>query len=305
MPFTATSLPLPTEAQAYCDVSALEGGFLKFPAKFAVMGVPEDEELDVPSLAFLITHTPSGKRIVFDLGINIDEGCKSVAPAFRKILLKGVGVRVEQDVVASLKLGGLVPDDVSHVCISHIHWDHVGDPSIYNAARFITGAGARVLLDNGYPKNETAQFDQFLLPYDRTDFLDPGEPEWQPIGPFARALDYFGDGSFYIVDAPGHLAGNLNALVRTSADGGWIYLAGDSAHDWRLVRGECDIGVVHVPEHGDICWHADREQAREMIRRIGEVGSLPRVRVILAHDKEWYEGNKGGESFWPGKIKSL
>ncbi|KAM5476938.1 hypothetical protein MauCBS54593_000209 [Microsporum audouinii] len=37
------------------------------------------------------------------------------------------------------------------------------------------------------------------------------------IGRF-RAMDFFGDGSFYLLDAPGHAEGHLCALARTTAD---------------------------------------------------------------------------------------
>ena len=46
----------------------------------------------------------------------------------------------------------------------------------------------------------------------------------------------------YVVDAgDGHVAGHINVLARTSEDGGWIYLAGDSAHDRRLLTGPLNI----------------------------------------------------------------
>ena len=122
---------------------------------------------------------------------------------------------------------------------------------------------------------------------------------YSPFGPFDRALDFFGDGSLYIVDAPGHLPGHVNVLARTSADGGWVYLAGDSAHDWRIITGEDRIATQPM------CIHADKEQAEAHIARIRELRANPRVRVLLAHDVPWYEENKGGDAYWPGEIKSL
>ncbi|KAF8225896.1 hypothetical protein L208DRAFT_1407921 [Tricholoma matsutake] len=116
---------------------------------------------------------------------------------------------------------------------------------------------------------------------------------WQPLGPFPRALDFYGDGSLYIVDAAGYLEGHINVLARTSADGAWIYLAGDSAHHWDLIMGK-----------GNIPHHAIYGYAQH-IRRIRALRELPRVRVLLAHDGPWYESIKGGPAFWPGKIVSL
>ncbi len=42
--------------------------------------------------------------------------------------------------------------------------------------------------------------------------------EWKPWGPFEKAFDFFGDGSFWLVNAPGHMPGHLSGLARTGAD---------------------------------------------------------------------------------------
>jgi hypothetical protein len=50
------------------------------------------------------------------------------------------------------------------------------------------------------------------------------------VGRF-RALDFFGDGSFYLLDAPGHDWGHLNGLVRTTSNPDtFIFLGGDTVH---------------------------------------------------------------------------
>ncbi|KAI5120104.1 hypothetical protein M0805_002188 [Coniferiporia weirii] len=289
--------------QAYCEVSALDGGFLVLPDHTVVSIAKEGETHLVPSLAFLLTHAATRARLLFDLGINRDIESDAAFSAHRISAIYHPTVTV--DVPISLEKGGLKPEDVTHVCLSHCHWDHVGDPALYSSARFIVGGEARTLFQPGYPADPTSPFPSDLLPEGRTDFLDVNDDSWKPIGPFPRAFDYFGDGALYIIDAPGHLAGHVNILARTSPDGGWVYLAGDSAHDWRLIRGEGDIADIHDKVRGHICMHHNKELAAENIRRIADVMTLPRVRVILAHDNEWYEGNKGGDAFWPGKIVSL
>ncbi|KAF7299516.1 Metallo-beta-lactamase superfamily protein [Mycena indigotica] len=46
-----------------------------------------------------------------------------------------------------------------------------------------------------------------------------------------RAVDYFGDGSFYLLDTPGHIAGHLTGLARVTANPStFILLAGDTFH---------------------------------------------------------------------------
>ena len=117
--------------------------------------------------------------------------------------------------------------------------------------------------------------------------------------------DFFGDGSLYIVDAPGHMEGHVNLLARTSADGAWIYLTGDSCHHCRLLSGESEIATYTTPE-GKVVAHAhvDKDAAEATIEKIRAVKQLPRVRVLMAHDIEWYEENKD-KGQWPAVIPSL
>jgi glyoxylase-like metal-dependent hydrolase (beta-lactamase superfamily II) len=106
----------------------------------------------------------------------------------------------------------------------------------------------------------------------------------------------------YIIDAPGHTWGHINLLARTSADGAWIYLAGDTAHHWNLVTGKSSIACHHS---GEPTMHMHKELAQDMIKRVGEVMRIPRVRVILAHDKVWYDEHEAKEGFFPAVIESL
>lgn len=163
------------------------------------------------------------------------------------------------------------------------------------------GSEAEDLLRNGYPSNPGAEVLSNAIPLSRSRFLSPSEFT-SSIGPFPHAHDYFGDGSLYIVDAPGHLLGHINILARTNATGSWIYLAGDSAHDARLLTGEREVAIWHDDTGRLVCVHTDREKAIEHIRRVAALLSVPRVHVLLAHDAEWYEANKGGEAFFPGVI---
>jgi glyoxylase-like metal-dependent hydrolase (beta-lactamase superfamily II) len=56
------------------------------------------------------------------------------------------------------------------------------------------------------------------------------------IGKFP-ALDFFGDGSFYLLDAPGHDWGHINGLVRTTSNPDtFIFLGGDSVHHGAELR---------------------------------------------------------------------
>ncbi|KAF4617535.1 hypothetical protein D9613_005917 [Agrocybe pediades] len=292
------SLPPPLANQAFCDVSALESGILDVPEDMFITNAVPGKVLIAPSLSFLLQHSGTKKKFLFDLGIRKDY--HNLPTVVADLLKSRNFIKVEQDVLESLEKGGLQPADIDYVCLSHCHWDHTGDTHVFKQSQFIVGAGCRSLFEDSWPSNPQSSFAADLLPEGRTEYLDPSD--WKPIGPFPRAFDFFGDGSLYIIDAPGHLPGHANVLARTSSDGGWIYLAGDSAHHRKLITLEADIAVGHPAWN---CAHVDKEAAHDHIVRINKLLGLPRVQVLLAHDEPWYSTHKGGSSFWPGKIESL
>ncbi|KDQ25844.1 hypothetical protein PLEOSDRAFT_1046214 [Pleurotus ostreatus PC15] len=293
------TLPPPSASQAYCHVSALESGVIHLPDEMFMTPATPGRVTIAPSLSFLVRHSERPEKLVFDLGIRRD--WENNPPRVVHWIQNGHMVEVRQSVVESLAKGGLSPDDIDIVCLSHCHHDHVGDPRQFPSSQFLVGAQAKGLFHPGFPADTKALHHNNLLPADRTTWLDPND--WPPLGPFPRALDLYEDGSVYVIDAPGHLPGHQNLLVRTSPDGGWLLMVGDSAHNWRLITGDADVAMHPDWPHG--CVHNDPKQADEHIKRIRRMMRIPRVRVILAHDEPWYRENVGGSAFWPGQIPSL
>ena len=63
-----------------------------------------------------------------------------------------------------------------------------------------------------------------------------GEGGGVKVGRF-DAADYFGDGSFYLLDAPGHSAGHVCGFARvTSAPDTFVFMGADAAHHPGLFR---------------------------------------------------------------------
>ncbi|KAI0317780.1 Metallo-hydrolase/oxidoreductase [Amylostereum chailletii] len=303
----ALTLPSPSDSQPFFAVSGIEAGSLTLPGERYIDPCrPSGLKWVVPTLAYLLRHSGSGEYFLLDMGIRKDH--EKLPPAAVKFMEEYKPLMAERDVAEKLKDGGVDPSNVKHVCLSHMHWDHIGDPTLFPASTFIVGGPARRLIEGGYPHNPKSMFPSDLLPDGRTVFLEDADPRWAPIGPFERAVDWFGDGSLYIVDAPGHLPGHINVLARTSSDGGWVYLAGDSAHDWRLVHGTARIAEVRGTS-GEVtfCGHRDKTASEKHIGRIRGLMQLSRVRVMLAHDVPWWEENrdKEGSGIWPGTIPSL
>ncbi|PPQ97717.1 hypothetical protein CVT26_001907 [Gymnopilus dilepis] len=295
------TLPTPAAKQAFCGVSALDGGALSAQEGLFITNARPGHKDILPSLCFLLQHSENQKKFIFDLGVRPDT--ENYPPMVREKVFTAFPPEPNYgDVVNSLSKGEMKPEDLDFVCLSHLHWDHTGDTHAFEKSTFVVGADSRRLLENGYPQNPDSFYASDLLPEGRTQYIM--DEQWKPIGPFPRAFDFYGDGSLYIVDSPGHADGHVNVLARTSADGAWIYLAADSAHHWKLITGEADI-QVGIPGYPHFCIHHDKAKAEEHIEHIREVWKMPRVRVLLAHDSPWYAANRGGSAFWPGKIESL
>lgn len=76
-------------------------------------------------------------------------------------------------------------------------------------------------------KDPSVQWEgRFFDPEHSTEKWAELDGPWQKFGPFESALDYFGDGSFWILIAPGHMAGNMAAAARLQS-GAWVLLGSD------------------------------------------------------------------------------
>lgn len=321
------------QPQANVTIHALSAGHLTLPERFFITPNSPTATRMVPSLAFLIQHTsltkhPQTTRLLFDLGLRREPSAYS-AP-IRKHISTRQPMSTSPDVVASLAKGGLTPGDIDYVILSHVHWDHIGMPSDFTNPRthFVVGPGSLDLL-NGTTKvsvGSHSHFEADLLPPGRTIELPDVEaeassstnaaancttsgrsiPRWRPLGDILpNTIDLFGDGSLYIVHAPGHLPGHINVLARTSAAKS-VYLAGDACHDMRLFNGTHEIATWEDDAGKTCCIHIDRGQAEETItriRRLAQNGSGEgQVEVVFAHSPEWEEEAKQNGRFWPGML---
>ena len=214
------------EDQICVRISALDAGKLTLPEQFFCADQHDKNVRNtVPSMSFLIIHPPSGKLIVFDLGMRRD--LAKYPPEIQPHLQSRQPICTTPDVSDSLRAGGLDSKDKDAVVLSHVHYDHVGTPGDFTRALFIVGPGTRQLLLHGMKYRSAAHFEKDILPVERSiELPESGHAggqgvkgkrfdairlesfvgtaaEWQPLAPFENGIDLFGDGCVYIVNSPG------------------------------------------------------------------------------------------------------
>ena len=294
------ALPSPSIDQAYWNISALDAGVIYLPKDLPIQGGNPLEVHAHPSLAFLLQHSKNKHvKALFDLGIRRD--IHGYPTAVQHLLRSTVKVDVPQDVTESLRLGGINPNEISYIFLSHLHYDNIGDPAAFPNATFLIGNEGLRLLENGFPYNPSSPYSTTSLPLDRLIFLTPDDAlSWKALGPFPRANDIFKDGSMYIVDAPGHLPGHMNLLVRSSSRGTWVYLAGDSTHNSRTLLSDkpgksSDSGANLLGIHSDP--GAAEEHLSRVKKLLANADTRTSIDVVLTHDREWAARNRA--SFFP------
>lgn len=227
---------------------------------------------EFPSGVFLYDGA-DGRRVLFDTGYATGEWHTGWRGAVYRRLLPP-SVDDADDVAARLRADGIDPASVSHVVLSHLHPDHVGGVRRFPHATFVLSAGHERTLS---------------APRLRTGVLPGLFPEWFPgagrsvldvdafstveiHGVALRAHDLFGDGSYLVVELPGHADGHLGALIEHR-----VLLAGDAAWGADLI--EATQGLKTLPR---LVQH-DADRYAATARVLGGLVSAG-IRVVCSHD---------------------
>ncbi|PYH86398.1 hypothetical protein BO82DRAFT_243567, partial [Aspergillus uvarum CBS 121591] len=254
--------------------------------------------------SFLVHHTDAsgrGSNVIFDLGMS--KNMYDYPPnTMQAIHALGGDMHVDKCVDQVLKEHGVALDTINAVIWSHAHPDHVGKFSrFHDRTKLVVGPGIKKAFFAGWPVLLEA-------PVMRGEFFGRKVEELAlsqfnlEIGGL-KALDYFGDGSFYLLSAPGHALGHLNALARTTEDT-FIYFAGDSVDQLSVLRtlSPSDLSLyVHVPSrscpgaalharsnypihHSEAPSPEKEAAARETLAAVQRFDADGRVFVVAAHD---------------------
>lgn len=186
-----------------------------------------------------------------------------------------------EDVVQTLSRGPVSPSSINAVVFSHLHFDHIGDCTKFPQSEIIAGPGSKAANGEGWPVNPNSPFSSAAVQHPNFRELSFENEQWSPLGPFDRAHDFFGDGSFFLIDTPGHMPGHLGALALTGQDE-WVFMGGDCCHHRSLLMESRPMSVTCGP--GGRGFHSDPKVAQQTLKRIRQVETSGKVFVALAHD---------------------
>lgn len=181
-----------------------------------------DDEVESASLsiaAYLIVH-PNGV-LLWDAGAVVDDeriaaGTGAVQTIIRADLAER-HVTLAPPLLEQLAQSGYVPSDVTHISLSHYHWDHTANANSFPHAKWLVRPG-----DLNAMFSANAGGSARTLTYGALQ-------NSEKILVMTDEFDVFGDGSVVLKGAPGHTPGHQVLYVNLPRTGA-IVLAGDLYH---------------------------------------------------------------------------
>ncbi|EJT98780.1 Metallo-hydrolase/oxidoreductase [Dacryopinax primogenitus] len=297
-------LPLPTSGGS-CTVHPLVNSTLTIPEAYVLTPYSSTTAAyRVPAFCFLVTHMPSGRRIMYDLGVRRD--WKEAYPREVMLMARDMwAADAHAETAELLKQGGVDPESVDTIVFSHFHWDHTGNISHFPRASLVGGPGTLGGGETGGFRGDLVE--QIEAAGRKTSPIDFDRDKTEKVGSFDKCFDLLGDGSVWVVQTAGHTMGHVSLLVRTSSGpDSWILLGGDTAHHPALLC-PCSQHTISTdfrpPSEPDTVrtMHLVPQQAWNSILRTRRMEKEDNVMVVVAHDYlYWREWEKKG-LIWPGR----
>jgi glyoxylase-like metal-dependent hydrolase (beta-lactamase superfamily II) len=233
---------LPTDIQfppyqGHCvKVSVINGAKSLMSAQMLVTPTRASQRyLELAGYSFFIESAQNDKKVLFDLAFMKDLQTKS-PPSLKPMLSNKDIMRIEElrNVPSVLEEHNVSLSTITSIVWSHAHIDHTGDPSTFPpSTELVVGPGLKTKYMPGYPKNTDSPVLDSAFQGRHVRELDFSTGS-TCIGGF-QAIDFFHNGSFWLLHTPGHTDHHLSALCRTTEDS-WVFLGGDVCHSIAQLR---------------------------------------------------------------------
>jgi N-acyl homoserine lactone hydrolase len=250
--------PATTSVRLY----VLDGGTLESdPARYRLTA----EDVGTTQLAvaaYLIVH-PRGV-LLWDSGAVPDESWSPTGSPIPQRLLLPDGqerrVTIRTPLKAQLAAAGYSAQQVTHLALSHYHWDHVANANAFAGATWLVRQVER-----------DAMFAE-TLPGTVTPMTYSALKKSKTVIVSADEHDVFGDGAVILKSAAGHTPGHQVLYVRLTRTGG-IVLSGD---------------LYHYPQERTMnrlpTFEFNEEQTRTARKAVDEFLTRTRARLWIQHD---------------------
>jgi N-acyl homoserine lactone hydrolase len=238
---------------------ALDGARLYLAAADLVTGGEGVQEIPAPT--FLIEHEQG--LVLLDTGL--DPAAAGHEDEFYGDLKPLVLARFgpEQAVDAQLAAIGKSPADVTHVVVSHCHFDHTGGLRLFPHTKILIHEAEwqYVHTDPGPAVR-------------KSDFDTAADADWQRL---PGDHDVFGDGAVTLLSLPGHTPGSYALLVRLPSQ--TILLTADTTHLRCAYEAELPMPL-----------DTDHTATVEAIGALKRIAARESARVWICHDPDdWAE----------------
>ncbi|KAJ7902480.1 hypothetical protein B0H13DRAFT_1717460 [Mycena leptocephala] len=183
--------------------------------------LPGHEDGLFPEFSFLVEHKPSQKRLMFDLGVRKDP--QNLVPAWLHWLPP---TSFKSSSQGHYRIASRWRDPLAS--IDAVIWRRVvsiGDMSKFpNSTGLIIGSETDT---STFPENPNSLLQVSDFAGHKLTEINFAVSNLTFSG--LKAIDYFGDGSFYLLNTPGHIKGHISALARVTPTS-FISLGGDTWH---------------------------------------------------------------------------
>lgn len=245
----------------------LDGGVLASdPARYRLTA-DDVEERALSVASYLIVH-PDGV-LLWDAGAVADAERVAGGTGVEQRVLRRDGderfVTLGPPLMQQLAASGVAPADVTHLALSHYHWDHTADANAFAGASWIVAPAERERMFAADPPGGTRPATYSALANSRTIFVEEA------------AYDVFGDGTVVIRQAPGHTEGHMVLYVKL-AETGAVLLSGDLYH----YPAERALGRLPTFEVSEAQTAAAREDVEALL---AETGAALWIQHDLVHHR--------------------